>query len=227
MITSPKIFLLMLVSATPAWFSGFDQSTVIQSRFLTRPTSELQDPEPWVSLVDATRIKHWKFIDFGGREAFEVKSGELTVEAGYPLAGFVYSGEFPKDHYELELEAQKVSGTDFFCLVTFPVKDEFCSFVVGGWGGTVSGISCVDQVDASENETKTVKKFEYDRWYKIRIQVTPKRLRCWIDNAPAVDLPLEGVKLSLRTDVDNTKPLSICSFETISRWKNIRLKSLK
>lgn len=227
MIVLPKIQLLLLLSVTSAFLGVFGHSADTLSRYPTQTSPKTQDPEPWVSLVDADHIKHWKFIDFGGREAYEVKAGVLTVEAGYPLAGFVYSDKFPTDHYELELEAQKVTGTDFFCLVTFPVKDEFCSFVVGGWGGTVSGISCVDQVDASENETKKVRKYEYNRWYKIRIQVTPKRLRCWIDDDPAVDLPLEGVKLSLRTDVDNTKPLSISSFETISQWKNIRFKSLK
>ena len=191
------------------------------------PTQQAEATDEWVSLVDDKHVPFWKFIDFGGREAFEIDNGVLTVEAGYPMAGFVYTDAFPKTNYELELEAKKIQGTDFFCLVTFPVGDQFCSLVVGGWGGTVTGISCIDGVDASENQTKSARKYEKDRWYKVRIQVKPNRIRCWLDDETIVDLPTEGVELSLRTDVDNTKPLSVCSFETISQWKNIRFKSLK
>ena len=217
-------YLLLLVAA---WLPQAALATPQSSPPADRADSQVKNADRWVSLVDDEHVSFWKFIDFGGREAFEIEKGVLTVEAGYPMAGFVYKGAFPKTNYELELEAKKIQGTDFFCLVTFPVGDQFCSLVVGGWGGTVTGISCIDGVDASENKTKTARKYEKDRWYKVRIQVTPAQVHCWLDDETIVDLPTQGVKLSLRTDVDNTKPLSVCSFETISQWKNIRFKSLK
>jgi hypothetical protein len=47
-------------------------------------------------------------------------------------------------NYEIKLEAKKVTGNDFFCGMTFPVGDSFCSFIVGGWGGPVVGLSSID-----------------------------------------------------------------------------------
>jgi hypothetical protein len=192
------------------------------------PPSAIQNTsETWISLVDASRIGRWEFLAFGGREAFETGEQQLAVEAGYPLSGFRYvAGDFPVCDYQLELDARKIDGTDFFCLLTFPVQDQFCSLVVGGWGGTVTGISCVNQRDASDNSTTSARKYEYDRWYHIRIRVTADRLQCWIDDQSVVDLPLAGVELSVRADVDDTRPLGLCSFATAAAWKNIRYKRL-
>jgi hypothetical protein len=107
--------------------------------------------------------------------------------------------------------------------LTFPVKDEFCSLVVGGWGGPVTGISCINGEDASGNQTRLLKKYEPGRWYAIRVDVRDDRLTCSIDDERVVDLPLDGVRLSLRGEVDATRPLGICAFETKAAWRNIRL----
>ena len=50
--------------------------------------------------------------------------------------------------YEVTLEGKRVAGDDFFCTTTFPVGESFCSFVVGGWHGTVVGLSSIDGMDA-------------------------------------------------------------------------------
>ena len=75
----------------------------------------------------------------------------------------------------------RVDGIDFFCGLTFPVADSHASFIVGGWGGTVVGISSIDGMDASENATTKYVKFQLKRWYKIRIRVTPTSIQAWID----------------------------------------------
>lgn len=59
----------------------------------------------------------------------------------------------PVMNYELSLEAMRVDGSDFFCGLTFPVGSNFCSFIVGGWGGGVVGLSSLNSEDASQNET--------------------------------------------------------------------------
>ena len=38
-------------------------------------------------------------------------------------------------------EAQRVQGNDFFATTTFRVGKDPLTFVVGGWGGTVVGLS--------------------------------------------------------------------------------------
>ncbi len=207
--------------------SGCKDAALPPSTQLSPPHQTAELPaNPWLSLVEEPRLSDWKFIDFGGRDAFQKQAGQLTVEAGYPLAGFVFGGAFPTSNYELELEAQKIDGTDFFCLVTFPVGEQSCSLVLGGWGGTVTGISCVNQKDASDNLTTSARKYEYQRWYRVSIRVQAERLLCRVDDQLIVDLPLQDVQLSVRTDIAATEPLGICSFETAAAWKNIRYKSL-
>ena len=46
--------------------------------------------------------------------------------------------------------------------------------LLGGWGGGVVGISSIDTMDASENETTKYRQFVTDRWYKVRLRVTPR-----------------------------------------------------
>ena len=64
--------------------------------------------------------------------------------------------------------------------------NSFCSFVVGGWGGGVVGLSSVDGSDASENETSRSKEFKRGQWY--RVQVEP--LLFWPRNSAAGYRPL-------------------------------------
>jgi len=146
---------------------------------------------------------------------------------GRPLSGFRYLGkDFPITNYRLQLQARKIQGTDFFCCLTFPVKQEFCSLVLGGWGGTVTGISCIDRIDASDNATMTIKKYELDQWYAIKIEVTDQHLNCWIDDKQVVDLPLEDIQLTARIEVQPCQPLGLCSFETEAAWKDLRYEIL-
>ena len=41
--------------------------------------------------------------------------------------------DLPTTNYEVEFEAQRVMGTDFFVGYTFPVGDSACSLILGGW----------------------------------------------------------------------------------------------
>ena len=190
---------------------------------------ESPTPENWTELFDGKTMGDWKVIRFTGNDEASVEDGKIVLTAGYPLAGIAFQNEkiqLPTNNYELELQAMKIDGTDFFCCLTFPVADEYCSLVAGGWGGTVSGISCIDGDDASENRTKTVRKYDKNKWYTFRVQVTDKKLTCFLDDELFVDLPLDSVKLSLRTEVDNCKPLSLCSFSTSAAYRNIRVRTM-
>ena len=53
----------------------------------------------------------------------------------------INTNEIPKINYEVALDAMRVSGSDFFCGLTVPVNDSFCSLIVGGWGGGLGGVS--------------------------------------------------------------------------------------
>jgi len=136
------------------------------------------------------------------------------------------SFELPTTNYELEFEALKVEGIDFFGTVTFPVGDSFCSMVVGGWAGTVVGLSSIDGVDASENETRSVRKFERNQWYTIRVRVTPEFIQGWIDDEQVINQSIVDKKISVRSEMIPCQPLGIANFYTIAKIKNIELRWL-
>lgn len=181
---------------------------------------------PWKSLFDGKSLGDWKPTQFGGEGEVEVKDGELILNMGGPLTGVTYTGEVPKTNYEISLEAMRDEGFDFFCGLTFPVADSHCSFIVGGWAGSVVGLSSIDGFDASENDTTRFRKFKQDRWYKFRVRVTPKRIQCWIDDEEEVDQDIEGKKIGLRAEVEPSKPLGLATYETKARIRNIRIRQL-
>ena len=75
------------------------------------------------------------------------------MKSGDPFTGLNWTNTFPEANYEITMEAMRLSGSDFFCGLTVPVGTNFCSLIVGGWGGSLFGISSIDGMDASENET--------------------------------------------------------------------------
>ncbi len=175
-------------------------------------------------LLDADSLEGWRISNFGGEGDCSVTDGELVIEMGYPLSGVTSTREdLPTRDYEITLEAKRTQGIDFFCGLTFPVDDSHCTLIVGGWAGAVVGLSCVDEQDAARNETKTIMKFEDDRWYRIRVKVGDA-IEAWIDDRQVVNLPTAGHKFSLRAETRVSRPLGICTFETAAAFRNIVIR---
>lgn len=181
-------------------------------------------PEGWESLFDGASLEGWEVTSFGTEGPVNVSEGKIILGMGDGCTGVTWTGEFPVKDYEVSLEAQKVSGNDFFCGLTFPVEDTFCSLIVGGWGGPVVGLSTIDGLDASENETRLLKKFDHGTWYRIKLKVTGDKIEAWIDDEQIINFPTEGRKLNIRPEVSLSKPFGICSWTTTAAVKNIMLK---
>jgi hypothetical protein len=184
------------------------------------------DPCQWRDLFDGKTLDGWKTPKFGGEGKVKVQEGAIVLGMGDPMTGIAWSGDFPKVDYEVTLDAKKTEGDDFFATATFPVGDSFCSFVTGGWAGTVTGLSSIDYIDASENSTTGFKNFEKDRWYRFRIRVTKAKIECWIDDQKTIDFVTTGHKISLRFEVDPCRPFGFSSYMTEGRLRKIRLRQL-
>jgi sugar phosphate isomerase/epimerase len=181
----------------------------------------------WVPLFDGKSLTGWKLPDFSGSGEVTVKDGAIVLDMGNDLTGINYTGAVPQQNYEVALEAQRQEGSDFFCALTFPVGENHCTFVVGGWGGALVGISSINGEDASENETSQAKKFEKGRWYKIRVRVAKGRLETWIDDEQMVDLELKGKRISMRPgEIESSKPFGIATYRTRGAIRDIRLRQL-
>jgi len=182
--------------------------------------------EKWTSLFDGQTLGKWKVTEFGTQGPVEVKDGRLVLGFGDGCTGVTWTGDFPKLDYEIRLAAMRVEGSDFFCGLTFPVGEDALTFVGGGWGGGVVGISSLDGEDASENDTTKYMTFESNRWYTIRVRVTKDHLACWIDKEQIVDQPLADRKLSIRSEVELSRPLGIASWKTTAALRDIQWRSL-
>ncbi len=176
-----------------------------------------------LKLFNGKNLDGWKNSMFGGDGEISVEDGQLILDFGNEITGVTWKDEkvLPKFNYEISLEAQRVDGSDFFCGLTFPIKDDPCSLIIGGWGGTVCGISSLDFKDASENETTSFREFKNGQWYKIRLRVLEKRLTAWIDGKEILDADLTGKKIGIRSEVDPSKPLGFCSYRTRAALRNI------
>jgi hypothetical protein len=186
-----------------------------------------QQDAGWKTLFDGKSLDGWKSSDFYKPGKIFVKDGAIVMEKGDRMTGVTYTGgDFPKVDYEVTLEGKKLAGNDFFCTTTFPVGKSFCSLVVGGWGGRVVGLSSINGMDASENETRRDKGFETGKWYAIRIRVTAKRVAAWIDKEQVVDLDADGLKLTTRIECIPSQPFGIATYDTVGAVRNIRVRSL-
>jgi len=163
--------------------------------------------------------------DFAGHGTVRVEEGKIILDTGH-MTGITWTNDLPRMNYEVSLDAMRVEGSDFFCGLTFPVGNDPCSFIVGGWGGGVVGLSSIDSEDASQNESTSYMNFMNNRWYHIRVRVAPKQIQAWIDEERVVNVETEGKRLSIRLEVEPSKPLGIATWNTAAALKNIQLRTL-
>lgn len=184
----------------------------------------------WQSLIDAKSLAGWKQTEYGTQAEVRVEAGVLQIEMGEPINGVTITPEafkkLPKIDYEMTLEAQRAVGGDFFVGLTFPVREESCSLIMGGWGGGLIGLSSLDGFDASENETTTYHPFKNEQWYQVRLQVTGERIVVWLDKEKVIDVEIADRKVSTRIEVTLSEPLGLSSFQSTAHIRNFKIRPL-
>ena len=185
----------------------------------------------WIMLFNGKDLTGWQETDFAGRGRVTAQNGEMKLDGGLILTGVNYTNtaKLPKTNYEIEYEAKKTGGSDFFGCLTFPVGTTHASFVNGGWGGAVTGISSLNEADASENDTTKFIKYEDNRWYKFRVRVTPKTLRVWMDDKPEplIESDITDKRVTVRPgEIELSKPLGFATYQTSGVLRNIRLRAV-
>lgn len=184
-------------------------------------------PGLWVDLFDGKSLDSWKTAEFGGEGKPKVENGLIIVPAGQTLSGVTSTRkDLPRMGYEIEVDAQKLEGSDFFCALTFPVGESHASLVLGGWGGSICGISSLDYQDAANNETTKSIEFKDKEWYHVRMRVLPKRLQAWLDEEMIVDANTEDRKVDIRIDIAESLPFGLATYQTTAAYKNIRVRRL-
>jgi hypothetical protein len=188
-----------------------------------KPSGESVFPDDPSLLFNGKDLEGWDITSFVAHGPVYVSDSSIVLSMGEGCTGITWTRDFPVMNYKVTLDAMRIEGTDFFCGMTFPVKDEFCSLIVGGWAGATVGLSSIDGHDASENETTRIMKLDNNKWYNICLSVEDNSIMVWIDNQLVIDFRKNGKKLSIRSEVDESKPFGIASWYTSARLRNIRV----
>ena len=182
--------------------------------------------EGWRYMFNRTTFKGWLESDFYGQKEVRIEGQRVVMTEGTDMTGITWDGEPPRIDYEVTLQAMRVLGSDFFSTLTFPVGEDYCSLVMGGWGGSVVGLSSLEGADASENETTQWIMFDNLRWYRIRLRVSQEAIEAWLDEKPIVDVALKDRRVGTRIEVDASKPFGISTWCTTGAVRDIRIREL-
>ena len=86
------------------------------------------------------------------------------------------AGEKSWTDYTLTLKARKISGAEGF-LILFRIggDEDRTWWNIGGWGNTQDAIESGGPMDSKPSHIET------DRWYDLKLTVTGKQVKCWLD----------------------------------------------
>lgn len=231
-LTTLGLFCAAFVSTTVSPAVAFnDDKPNAQDAAADKARDNQKDSEKkksgWKPLFNDKDMKGWKVTNFGGEGEVFREKGDVVITQGADLSGITSTRkDLPTSNYEIELEAQRAAGSDFFIGLTFPVGESSCSLICGGWGGGVCGLSSLDGMDASENETTSYMSFTNGKWYKVRLKVTDERIQAWVDDMELADVERDGRKIDVRFEVDLSKPLGLATYQSTARIRNARIRRL-
>lgn len=187
----------------------------------TAQTAQTGQPSP-SSALRATIPSGFMETEFGGEGCASIEANRIVLEPGVPLAGVTWTGESPEVPFVLEVEFTKRYGNDFPCALTFPVAGSHLSLVLGGWGGTVCGLSSLDGLDASRNESRFVRSFPPGVRTHVRVEVRADVVLAALDGVEVVRVELAGRTLGLRAELLPSRPLGIAAFATAVELHSVR-----
>jgi hypothetical protein len=217
-----------LMVLTPAIASTLAGSAGAQPSNSAQPTNPAEAAAA-VVLFDGKSLEGWRIVDtfdFVDHGQVSVKDGVIYLERGKPATGISWKGEFPRSNYQLTLTAQRVEGNDFFCGLTFPVKGEYCTLILGGWGGSIVGLSNINGNSAVENATTQAIEFEQGRWYKIKLTVTDDNITIMLDNKAVIDVETKDRRFTIYWEQEPVTPLGIVTWNTTGAIKDLKLVNL-
>lgn len=182
------------------------------------------------ALFDGESLEGWRILDttvYKRHGEVRVNEGAIRLSAGTPGTGIALAQAPPTNQYEIRLEARRVEGGDFFCGLTFPVDDAYCTLILGGWGGGATGLSNVDDLAAIENSTTDFREFENGKWYQVRLRVADGKITAWVDGDSIVDLATQDKKFSIWWEQEPARPLGITSWYTTAEVRKIEIERLE
>ncbi len=178
-------------------------------------------------LFDGKSLDGWKKCDFYKAGEVKVEDGMIVMSKGVSMSGITSTRhDLLTTNYELRYEAMRLEGSDFFAAATFPVGKSFITLVNGGWSGGVTGLSCLDGMDASENDTTRSFRYQNKTWYHFRVRVTDKMIRCLIDDKEIIAVAHRDRRVSTRIETRRNEPLGFATYDSTGAVRHIEIRPL-
>jgi hypothetical protein len=178
-------------------------------------------------LFDGKTLDGWKKTAFYKAGDVRVEDGRIIMSAGGSMTGITCTRrDLPRSNYELTYQAMRLSGVDFFAAATFPVGKSYITLVNGGWGGHVTGLSSLNGMDASENETTRSIAYKDKTWYRFRVRVTDAVIRCWVDDKEIAAVDHQDKQVGTRIETRANEPLGFATWATGGALRNIEIRGL-
>jgi len=186
----------------------------------------------WTAVPFDDELSQWQRLVFGADGEVTVEDGVLHMQMGGPMTGVKYHGDAAAllgvgyENFVIEFEAMRIQGMDFFVGLTFPIGDQgHATLIMGGWGGSVVGLSSLGYDDASSNETTNFIQFDQDRWYAVRLEVSAAHVTCSLDGNELFSVErAKYEQFTLRGEVLDTAPLGLCCYQTHAAVRNMRIR---
>ncbi len=213
-----------IVTHALSWFFA----SLLPSLLLAQESTSLEtskNSEGWVDLIKPGSLDGWTKTNFGGEGAVQCdKDGVIHLAVGEPMTGITFEGEFPKDNFEVRWKARRMQGSDFLVGLTFPMQDTHCSWIAGGWGGSLVGLSSINSSDASENETTEFFTFKNEQWYSFWIRVDAERITATIDDKQVINVPRADRRFSIRGEMRDSRPFGYAVFRSSVEIKDFQYR---
>ena len=131
----------------------------------------------------------WKLLGDGADWKSQDGALRQTAEREFIRA---LAGKREWTDYTLTLKARKISGAEGF-LILFRINgnEDRTWWNIGGWGNTQDGIEAGNTLDSKPSHIET------DRWYDLKVVVSGKNVKCYLDGEIVHDLNYDaGGKLT-------------------------------
>jgi len=127
--------------------------------------------------------KGWKLLGDGAD--WKVQDGALRQSAEKEFIRAL-AGKREWTDYTLTLKARKLSGAEGF-LILFRINgnEDRTWWNIGGWGNTQNGVEAGETLDPKPG------RIEANRWYDIKVVVSGKNLKCYLDGQGVHDINYE------------------------------------
>ncbi len=124
--------------------------------------------------------KGWKLLGNGAQ--WKTQDGALRQSAEKEFIRAL-AGKREWTDYTLTLKARKISGAEGF-MVLFRIggNEDRTWWNLGGWGNTATGVEAGETLDSKPSHIET------DRWYDLKVVVSGKNVKCYLDGKVIHDL---------------------------------------